>query len=230
LILRSSLEAFIGHSINDVQWMQASFGPSDYPGLGVRKPSETALAAVLGCSAQLQKQFQACKLEFNIGNLAKSLKLFRRIWSSEVKLEKIAVQKKSPAFLTSVIEKVKFDRLKELLAADEDELARLNSCSSSDSTAWLRCIPSARVGTKLDSAELVLSCQVLLGICKLEPVPGGNSCITRRHNALRDCVFFEARKAALSPSLEPKHRLVGSHQKPAGVLIPSWSLWERNLV
>jgi hypothetical protein len=76
----------------------------------------------------------------------------------------------------------------------------------------------------MDSAEFCISVRTLLGMT--EPVSGriNGAFAIRRHNLIRDTIYFEAERAYLSPSIETPH-LLPHHprRKPADILLPRFS-------
>jgi hypothetical protein len=155
--------------------------------------------------------------------LVHAIDVFNQLWGSEVSIQSLSGKDKVQRFLTETFEKKK---LADLLASKEcpKEKARILSCSTSASSAWLRCIPSPRNGTYMDSAEFCISIRTLLGI--LDPIGGrlNGAFAISRHNLIRDTIHYEAERAHLSPSIETPH-LLPQHpgRKPADILLPRFS-------
>jgi hypothetical protein len=78
----------------------------------------------------------------------------------------------------------------------------------------------------MNTAEFTLAVRLRLQLLNEEEVKALNSIsggdITRRHNAIRDAIFYECRKAAFSSSLEHMHLLPGSGAKPADIFVKNF--------
>jgi hypothetical protein len=216
-IIRNAAETVLSTSLTTLQWIQASFGPTNLPGMGLRLPSEVSLCAFIASSLSSYHTFKLLHHEFDTTDLKKAIGLFNLLWNQQVDGQTLLKVSKRQQFLTNLLEKDKYSRFIASIT-DQEDLARLNSCS----TEWLQCIPNQHYGTQLTSAEFILSSWTLLGINKLS-LPRGDALITKRHNLVRDAIWFEARKGGLKASLEPQHLLQDSNKKPADVFIESWT-------
>ena len=109
------------------------------------------------------------------------------------------------------------------------------------SSAWLRALPSAQIGTLMDPMHFRMACGIRIGsaichrfkcrLCNLMVDPDGlyplsytaSSGRAARHSKLKNVLKRSLRRAKIASSLEPNDLIFSNSLSPDGITIPPWA-------
>ena len=244
-IMRECLGRILGTPLLDQQWQQAQL-PVSLGGLGLRAAVDHAPAAYV-CSLVASQDLKESILDMSSEECPlfipeDLLKHLSESLGEDISLISVRTQTQREISL-------KLDlRNHQLLSNNFQgqgvtrEIARLASLGLPHAGDWLNVVPSPSLGLQMRQSEFIMSVKYRLG-CDVYPFTGkctacpnvsdikGDHAIScgyegeriARHDHLRNALFSTCVQACLGPSREDRALIPGSNNKPADLLIPSWT-------
>ena len=261
--VRDCVESFLSCSFSDPEWLLAGLS-SKLGGLGLRSTELHSPAAFL--SSQIACKDLCPKLDpyyvwdsnDQDSNTYNALNAFNTLVEPEKTLQSINDASHRQQIMSQAIDESTLRDIKESRPNDTHFKAHLNLITASGASSWLHAIPSKAIGTYVDPLLYKTMVQRRLRspifedafncpLCDEVVDRFGDHCLTcacggdrtKRHNLIRNEVFYVCISTGLNPELErpgllQPRPLVGAAQengvarnnnrnrRPADLYIPRW--------
>ena len=237
--LKSAMTSLTNIRIEDVNWAQAVM-PIRYGGLGLRRTEDVALPSYVASLYRCHQIVSALLPPSYSASVAQERARVTDGWLS------IAGDRGTPdgedKNLQRAWDSPLIERRRDVLLSQANQYtrARLLSAAVAESGAWLRALPSANIGTLLDSETLRVSIALRVGAAVCSPhrcrcdsladSQGYHSLTCRfsagrhpRHTALNDVIRRALQSASIPALLEPSGLGRGDGKRPDGMTIYPFS-------
>ena len=239
-LVRTAIEDLINVRFSDANWEQAVL-PTRLGGLGLRRVTDVSLPSFIA-SVHRCRQLVSTILPNNFCEaMSDERKKAEDEWLSRAgdKLAPVDEACKQQKSWDAPIAEHLMDQL--LLEANQVDRARILGAATSESSAWLRALPSASLGTHLDNETVRVAVALRVGAdvysgfhsCKcgtLADTKGHHVLTCRfsagripRHTALNDIVRRALLAAGVPALLEPRGIDRGDGKRPDGMTIYPFS-------
>ena len=235
-LLRSALSEVTNCALDDVRWQQASL-PIKFGGLGLRRAESLALPAYLSSSAA-SSSLQDVILGVHSGLIDPHLDSFLSLWSGSYgPLPQAPASSKQSSWDLPILE-VEKERVWTACSSPREKASFLAACAP-HSGDWLRALPIAACGMRLDDKAVRLGVALRIGLQVCEPhgcpcgspvdAWGSHAFVCKkasgrfaRHNAINDIVARAVAAGDYPVLKEPAGLISGSIKRPDGVTLLPW--------
>ena len=237
-ILKEKLCEILNCPLDDTSWCQASL-PIRFGGLGIRKTSSVALPAFLASSYSIVNLSRSI-INPSLGDVEVAcLAEARSAWVNACPDSTPPIHENSQRQWDEPLCKRTFAALLEA-SSGAAEQARLLAVAERESGFWLHALPSANVGTVLDSVSLSIAVSLRLGLrlnhahtCRCGEFVGplghhGLSCAQSagripRHASLNDILRRAFISCRIPAVLEPPGICRSDGKRPDGMTLIPWN-------
>ena len=261
--VQDCVESFLGCSFSDSDWTLATLS-TKMGGLGLRSTELHSPAAFLASQVACREMCPKLDNKYvwdsnnSQSNIARALKDYNE--RVEINRQMQSIDDKCPRqqALSQAIDDHTLSAIKESRSSDKHYLAHLNLTTTGGAGAWLHTLPSDALATHVDARLFRTMVQRRLRVpifdteshcpyCDEVMDKYGDHCLicacggdrTKRHNLLRNEVFFFSNSTGLSPELERpgllQPRPLGgtsqengsdrdnnANRRPADIYMPKW--------
>jgi hypothetical protein len=235
IILKSILESVLNINLTYHSWAQSSL-PIKSGGIGIKNATDLSLPCFLSSFYNVEPLIislvpESCEAEIKIAEI---------LWMTQFQLTEIPaeeVRKIQNSWETPIFQAKSQNLLANMISLTDQ--ARLKSCESPESGAWLQALPSTSLGTHLSDETFRISCSIRLGcgICVPHHCHCGAAvdesglhglCCKKsagrrsRHESINDVIARALRSAEIPCIREPTGCFRADGKRPDGMSLIPW--------